>query len=272
MGLFPKIAWLIFVGMLCVECTTPAVLAEEARQDTTHAPLMFSLNRGVTKGRYAAVRSAPDDKAALVGYIPGAIPVGVFPDQPVKGWLKVGINWRYKGEQWVRREDIALEPDYRYYTGAWPLEYLVIIMEGLVEVQVYPTGNRCPEQLSDKEVQRISQEVNVSITDIRCVELWHVPGTNILHGNYTKLPRLDTDIWYDRNLDRVFYYFESVDILLYKYRNGLLVRQINSCRPENKMGVSCELSGRRAPPKTPPAYPPPYPELEPLAPQAPKAR
>ena len=74
-----------------------------------------NFNYGNISVMFAEVRSEPSSNSKLVGYLPG--PTGVILDvsSEKNGWIRVSVNWDYKGKAWVKRKNAVFKNDFVKY-------------------------------------------------------------------------------------------------------------------------------------------------------------
>lgn len=166
-----------------------------------------------TKVRSTAVRSKPAHSARLIGYLPGASRIYVYPKKEKNGWVPIdptaGVNsWSNQGSNgyvWVKRSDLAMQEDYRPFHGVWPLLYMDFASDDSDLVWVFPPDNHCTNKFIEQVLPKVAKGIDVKLTDVSCQELWMVPHTNLIYVNPNNE---QIDLWYDRKkwLDISKYY------------------------------------------------------------------
>lgn len=180
-----------------------------------------------TKVRSTAVRSNPADNARLIGYLPGATRISVYPKREKNGWMPVAPmggmkSWsrQGKGYAWVKRSDLAMQEDYRPFDGVWPLLYMEFAAGDIDFVWVFPPDNHCTKEIIAQVIPKVAKATDVDRADVACQELWMVSHTNLVYANPNNE---ETDLWYDRRKGLIY---PSTIIgtlegsLIYGYRNG----------------------------------------------------
>jgi hypothetical protein len=232
----------------------------DARTETFR-PLTYIPGTAAVKVDRAAVRAKASEKSKLIGYVPGAVRVSVDTAREDDGWVPVDVGWSYRGETWIRRSDIALASDYVPFRGVWPTEFVIYVTEAGDYVHVFRKTNQCPETLPKDvidRVQAVSREerkkaippdlvpivgpvVPIAVENIRCEELWYVPGTNLLYANPDGE---EMDFWFDQRTGEVL--INSIaDHFVYGYFDGRVEKKDNSC--VSGVSIACRISSDTMP-------------------------
>lgn len=226
--------WLLTLGIIafanrfgCAQAAAPA--GPRLPLEYSGAPAADGTVDATVKVRAAAVRTEPSNHAKLIGYLPGATRMYVYVNRMKLGWVQIAPsgspgNWSTPNPIWIKRSEVALQDDYRPFSGKWPLIYLELTAEGINDVWAFPPNNRCTKQYIKSELPKIAKATHTSLKDVSCEELWFVPNTNLVFANPNPERK---DIWYNRKTGKIFVntiFGSEAGFVIYGYKDGRVLQ------------------------------------------------
>ena len=212
-------------------------------------PLKYEKYYATVKVRAAEIRTGPGSEYPLIGYLPGAERVQLEHNEK-NGWTEIYINWNDKRKSWIKKNDIVNFKDYQFFTGNWPLEFILFSDgHGSSWVWMFPTNNKCNNKDSKKEYSNVVRKTGIIKKNVKCQELWEAKNSKLIYANPDSN---DIDIWFERKNKEIFVNSiigDEIGAYIYGYRDGTSKVVWKECKKGKS--IACKIYEEVKPYKKP---------------------